>query len=117
MDEAMRVYQAARARPDRAVPGYARAAHLRRKYGLSIEQYEALLAQQEGGCAVCGGLNRGRHLEVDHDHACCPGDTSCGGCVRGLLCGPCNKAIGQLRDDAALLRAAADYLEASRVGS
>lgn len=113
MAGAMRVYQAARARPDRQVPGYARAGHLRRKYNLTPEQYDALLAQQDGGCAVCGGLNRGRHLEVDH--GCCVGDTSCGSCVRGLLCGPCNKAIGQLRDDPVVLRKAAEYLEAFRV--
>lgn len=113
--EAERIYHAARSRPDRAVPGHARKGHLRRKYGLSLEQYDAILSQQGGGCAICGGLNRGRNLEVDHDHSCCPGYTSCGQCVRGLLCGPCNKAIGQLGDDAARLRKAAEYLEAFHV--
>lgn len=50
-------------------------------------------------------------LVIDHDHACCPGAVSCGGCIRGLLCRAHNSAIGLFRDDRSHLRAAAEYLE------
>lgn len=84
-----------------------------RQYGISIDQYEALLAAQDGLCAICGGVNaNGNQLSVDHDHACCPGKSnSCGRCIRALLCSRCNFILGNADDDADLLRAAADYLE------
>lgn len=61
------------------------------------------------GCAVCDRdllspmpvATTGRLqalLVVDHDHSCCPRATSCGGCVRGFLCGKCNTAAGLLGD-------------------
>lgn len=49
-------------------------------------------------------------LTVDHDHACCPGDRSCGRCVRGLICMRCNAALGMLHDDLAAAQGIADYL-------
>jgi hypothetical protein len=80
------------------------AVELRRSFGLTIEQYRALLASQGGGCAVCGALANpdGRRLAVDHDHT--------SGEVRGILCTPCNWAIGGMRDSPARLEAAAEYL-------
>lgn len=84
------------------------------KYGLSLEQGEALMASQDDRCAICRGpIEWGRGYfgaHVDHDHACCEGDKSCGSCVRGLLCPTCNVGLGSFRDDAAWLRSAADYL-------
>ncbi|WP_435613304.1 endonuclease domain-containing protein [Streptomyces sp. bgisy159] len=73
-----------------------------------------MLAEQGGVCAVCGHLDpAGRELAVDHDHSCCPDAAkSCGNCVRGLLCWPCNVGIGHLRDDPEILTAAAAYLAA-----
>lgn len=72
-------------------------------------------------CAICGtdltvfALDHKRRLRpihaVDHDHSCCPGGTSCGRCVRGILCRKCNVAIGYLNDDPALAKAVSDYLE------
>lgn len=72
-------------------------------YGLSPEQYDALLAEQGGVCAICGGVNKGsRSLAVDHDHET--------GTVRGLLCIPCNSAVGLLKEDPDLLQNARIYL-------
>ena len=79
--------------------------HLLRKYGISLVEYDALFAEQGGGCKICGRQQE-KALDVDHCHAT--------GTVRGLLCGNCNRMIGYGRDDSAILRAAADYLEASR---
>ena len=86
--------------------------HLRRKYGITLERYVEMLADQDGGCAICGGLDEGRKLNVDHDHSCCSGIRTCGNCVRGLLCTPCNLAIGAMRDSANRLILAARYIRA-----
>ena len=78
------------------------------RYGLSIEDYNALLEAQGGLCAICGQaetMKRGGvtwDLSVDHDH-----DT---GVVRGLLCIACNHGLGRFRDDPRLLEAAIAYL-------
>lgn len=71
---------------------------LRYSYGLTPEQYDAMVIAQGGVCAACGEDPTPRGLVVDHDHACCPGDRSCGRCVRQLLCHHCNTLEGQLRD-------------------
>jgi hypothetical protein len=63
-------------------------------------------------CGLCG--TAGIPLVIDHDHACCPNGNSCGDCVRGLLCRPCNGALGMFREDPILLRRAADYVESAR---
>jgi hypothetical protein len=47
---------------------------------------------------------------VDHDHSCCPGKQSCGKCIRGALCGHCNRALGILKDDVSIIESAAQYL-------
>ena len=80
-------------------------------YGLTPEDFQRLWAAQNGRCAIClRRLTSGRGCNIDHDHACCPGTTSCGQCVRGLLCGLCNWGLGQFHDDPDLLEAARDYL-------
>ena len=80
----------------------AREGHLRRKYGLTQNMFEALVLAQLGHCAICG-VSEGMDLHVDHDHQTKK--------VRGLLCGKCNKAIGLLNDDPELLTSARTYLE------
>lgn len=62
---------------------------LSQKYGITIEDFETLLKEQNSKCAICGVIP-GYRLCVDHRH-----DT---GKIRGLLCRTCNKAIGQLGD-------------------
>lgn len=85
--------------------------HLRNRYGITNDDYDAMLAAQGGACAICGKVSGSRALHVDHDHKCCSGETTCGKCIRGLLCRACNNALGQLGEDCARIRAAADYLE------
>lgn len=79
-----------------------------RRYGVTIKQYADALA---AGCQICGDIVK--KLHIDHDHACCPADRhrTCGKCVRGFLCGPCNRALGMLRDDPTIIRKAIAYLE------
>lgn len=89
----------------------ARAARRMLVYRLSPEAFALMLTAQGGLCAVCFTSDFGQHgPHVDHDHACCPGDRSCGQCVRGILCGNCNRALGILKDDPSLLYSAAEYL-------
>lgn len=81
----------------------AREWRLKNYYGLTTEIYNRLLDLQGGVCAICKiAPKEGEHLPVDHDH-----DT---GAVRGLLCHPCNRAVGVFQDDLATLRSAATYL-------
>lgn len=81
---------------------------LRRQYGISLAEYEAREAAQNGKCALCGWFpdpnNKKKHhrLNVDHDHA--------NGRVRGLLCGSCNRSVGQLGDTVSGLERAIRYL-------
>lgn len=83
-----------------------RRAKLKREYGLTVEQYAALVAAQDGRCAICGGPPRlQRKLAIDHDHTT--------GAVRGLLCGPCNVGIGALGDTAEGVERAVRYLRAA----
>lgn len=85
---------------------------LKSKYGLTKEGYENLLALQGGCCQICRVPEQSnRRLSVDHDHSCCPGRTTCGNCIRGLLCDTCNSAIGLLKDDLAIVKSAVTYLE------
>lgn len=81
-------------------------------YGITEDEYNFRLDQQEGVCAICQNeSNSGRNLDVDHDHECCPGRKSCGKCIRGLLCYNCNHAIGLLKDSKKYLNRAIEYLE------
>ena len=90
-------------------------------YGLTRDQYDALLAAQHGLCALCARpehtLNKSheiRALAVDHDHACCPGKKSCGRRIRGLLCHNCNIGISNFGDSVERLDQAIAYLSKRR---
>lgn len=76
------------------------------RHNLTPSDYDALLSRQDGGCAICRSSSprrRGRdRLVVDHDHQT--------GKVRGLLCHPCNLALGLFHDNPQRLVAAAAYV-------
>lgn len=78
-------------------------------YGLTPEIGQAMYESQGRACAICGTAFDLSDLHIDHDHACCKRG-SCGQCVRGLLCQPCNIALGYMRDDPARLLAGVEYL-------
>lgn len=79
-----------------------RRSRLKRRFGITPEQYDAMLASQGGGCAICGRKPGGRRLAIDHDHTA--------GGVRALLCHPCNSAIGLFGESTEWLAKAIDYL-------
>lgn len=79
-------------------------------YGITRDDFEAILDAQEGLCALCGDDPGTESLHIDHDHSCCPGNRSCGVCVRSLICGTCNRGLGMFRDDRDLLLNAAAYV-------
>lgn len=76
--------------------------HLKRYYGLSVEEYDAQKERQNGLCAICLCSPGDKTLAVDHDHKT--------GSLRGLLCLACNALIGYARDDAEVLGRAVLYL-------
>lgn len=74
--------------------------HRRYTYGLSQEEYDAMVESQGGCCAICNG--RPKKLVIDHHHE--------SGTVRGLLCSNCNTGIGMFKESTALLYNAVGYL-------
>lgn len=91
--EKRRTYQA-----ERRAAGYNRyeseqTHYLKYRYGITLEDYDRMLLEQDGKCAVCGTTDtrngKGR-FDIDHNHET--------GQVRGLLCGKCNRGIGMLDD-------------------
>ena len=73
------------------------------KFGITLADYDKMLNNQNGVCAICGKVNlTRRRLAVDHNHKT--------GKVRGLLCGKCNKAIGLFEDNPEILGKAIKYL-------
>jgi hypothetical protein len=77
-----------------------RSQHLKHKYNLTLQDYEAMYKQQKGLCAICG--THQEKLHVDHNHK--------SGEVRSLLCGNCNRAIGIMDEDISIIQKAANYL-------
>lgn len=74
------------------------------QFGLSPEEYDRMLENQSGGCAICGKAAgyADKRLAVDHDHET--------GEVRGLLCDRCNLVLGKMEDSPDLLQRAINYL-------
>jgi len=77
---------------------------LQYKFGVSLELYNKMMEEQGNSCKICKkGCVTGRKLAVDHDHKT--------GKVRGLLCSPCNRALGYVNDDLNILSEAITYLK------
>lgn len=92
-----------------------RDAFVGRTYGLTPDEYDALIEYQGGVCAFCGwATGRTRRLSVDHQHkreGCDhPPETACKACLRGGLCRVCNDFLGYIRDDPAALARGYWYL-------
>lgn len=78
-------------------------AHLRREYGITLDDYRQMLAMQNFGCAICGaGPSPKRRLSVDHDHKT--------GKVRGLLCGKCNSGLGFFKENVGIVDSLKRYV-------
>jgi len=93
---------------------------LKRQYGMSVADFEALYKKQNGCCAICGtsilsqitktrAVDRTKVAHVDHCHSTKS--------VRGLLCFNCNIGLGKFKDDKELLLSAVRYLRASEVST
>ena|SRR5580698_2982676 len=84
-----------------------------RLYGIQPDDYMRMWHEQKGVCALCGGIDvdgktrRTKCLHVDHCHST--------GKVRGLLCHKCNHGLGAFKDDSALMRRAAEYIDRSKL--
>lgn len=106
--------RADRARKQRAYnPRAAKNTDLKRKYGITVDDFDHMAHKQDYRCAICTSresavdkLGLPRRLAVDHCHTT--------GKVRALLCTNCNKSLGGFKDNPELLRKAADYLEHHR---
>jgi hypothetical protein len=80
--------------------GGSRHYHLKRRYGISAAEVDAMVEAQGGVCLIC----QERPAEhVDHDHL--------SGAVRGVLCFSCNGGLGQFRDRVDIMAKAITYLE------
>lgn len=84
-------------------PLLAKESHLKKSYGITMAEYDAMLESQDGVCAICGAHDQHFSLAVDHNHKTTA--------VRGLLCTNCNKMLGHAHDNVDVLRKAIAYLE------
>lgn len=72
-------------------------------YGISLQEWEVIFANQTHVCKICGSReHRGKNWHTDHNH-----DT---GKIRGILCNWCNTALGKFQEDTRILRRAIEYL-------
>jgi len=79
---------------------------MKRDYGITLDEYDEMFDKQSGLCLICKEpCNSGYRLAVDHNHAT--------GKVRGLLCGKCNRGLGNFGDSILLLEQAIKYLKES----
>lgn len=91
-----------------------RCRYLLAQHRLRPNEYQALVDDQQGACAICKSTSA--RLVIDHDHSCCPAGKSCPECRRGLLCDTCNRMIGFGKDDPSHMLKAALYLLEGNTG-
>lgn len=84
--------------------------YMKKRYGISIKQYQKLFNFQGGVCAICGGKETRKNkyigiakLSIDHDHKTHK--------IRGLLCNKCNACLGLIDDNKEILQKMIKYLE------
>ena len=101
--------RAAQRRQRAARPNYHRASNLKQRYGISLDEYHSIIANQNFACPICQveisetlGYKGKRLVVVDHNH-----DT---GEVRGILCWSCNLMLGHARESTDILYKAIVYL-------
>lgn len=88
--------------------------HKLKRYGVGLQDYEQMLKQQDGKCAICGTSEvkiknrKNYNLYVDHCHT--------SNKVRGLLCNHCNTGLGMFKDSIHNLQKAQDYLNDDSLG-
>lgn len=83
----------------------ARRYSIKKRYGMTAEEWDALWNQQGNACAICRTVESdGKYWHTDHDHFT--------GEVRGILCHGCNTGLGNFGDDPVRLKMAIEYLEA-----
>ena len=75
---------------------------LRRNFGISLEDFNQMVEEQENACAICGKISD-KTLHIDHSHAT--------GRVRALLCTQCNSGLGFFFEDTDTLLKAIEYLK------
>lgn len=85
-------------------PKQVKSEKLKASFGITLEQYEAIAAEQNHACAICGTpqAEQRRKMAVDHDHLT--------GRVRRLLCVNCNLGLGNFKDNPSILTEALKYL-------
>lgn len=93
------MYAARKEKDPEKIKRSARAYSLKRKYGITLDEYSVLLAKQGGRCAIC---NARKGLCVDHCHET--------GAVRGILCRMCNISLGRFGDSVAGIERLMKYL-------
>lgn len=78
---------------------------LKHTYGITLEERNSILVSQGGGCAICNIKENsdGRRFHTDHDHI--------SGQVRGILCGNCNMALGQVMEDEKIAEGLLKYIK------
>jgi len=86
---------------------YGRRSTLKKRYGITANEYDSMIEAQGGVCAICntntsGGRGPGSRLAVDHNHET--------GQVRALLCSMCNQGIGMFKENVEVMQKAIDYL-------
>jgi hypothetical protein len=90
--------------------GWQRTHYLKKTYGMTVKEYDAMFIAQGNACAICKSVNPSAKVgwHIDHDHST--------GKVRGILCRFCNIMLGNARDNAELMLLAVSYLKLHKGG-
>lgn len=79
--------------------------YFKKKYGITLSEYNAMSDAQNHACKICRKPETGRRLAVDHCHTTKK--------IRGLLCSSCNISIGRMSHDPEILHRAIEYLKSA----